>query len=179
MMDKQKRIRIVGIYLILVLALLRFLVYPLHGVVSRQKAVFAEQYDAYQLKYSLLAKQMAQPNAKAKSSIDEAAINSYLYEKEKSLSYIQADVLESLITNAQKKCLTVLNFLLAEVVIGKEISEAPVLIRLSGKPRALIDLIKMTAEQKRVWNLKSMEFNRKDEDNLFLSLTLSAFRVER
>ena len=179
MSDKQKRIKIVGIYFVLALALVRFLVYPLHGVAFRQKAVFAEQSDAYQLKQSLLARQMAQPKAETKSFIDQTTINSYLYEKGKSLSYIQAEVLESLMAYAQKKGLIVLNFELPEVVVGKEISEAPVLIRVSGRSEALIDLLRMIREERRVLNLKSIEFTRRDDEIMNLSITLSAFRVER
>ena len=179
MSDKQKRIRIIGIYLVFALVLIRFLVYPLQGVTSRQKAVFAEQYDAYQMKQSLMAKHIAQPRLKAKSFVDKTNINSYFYEKGKNLSYIQAEVLESLITYAQNKSLTVLNFELPEVVMGKEISEAPVLIRVSGKSEALIGLLRMIGEQKRVLNLKSIEFTRRDEENMNLSITLSAFRLDR
>jgi Tfp pilus assembly protein PilO len=177
--DKQKSIRIIGIYLVLVLALIRFLVYPLYGVASRQKAVFAEESDAYRLKQGLLARQMNQPSIKAKPLIDKTAISSYLYEKKKSLSYIQAEVLESLINGAQKSGLTILNFELPEAVMGKEMSEAPVLIRVSGKPEALIGLIRMIGGQRPILTLKSIEFTRRDDEVLNLSVTLSAFRMER
>ncbi|MFA5284170.1 MAG: type 4a pilus biogenesis protein PilO [Smithellaceae bacterium] len=177
--DKQKGIRIIGIYLILALTVVRLLVYPLRGAVSRQKAVFAELSDAYQLKQKLLARHIAEPQEKNKTFIDKKTINSYLYEKEKSLSYIQAEVLELLITQAQNKGLTILNFELPEVDVDKELSEAPVLIRVSGKPRPLIDLIGMIQEQKRVLNLKNIEFTRLNDEMMNLSITLSAFRLEQ
>ncbi|WP_435547443.1 hypothetical protein [Desulfobacterium sp. N47] len=175
--SKQKKIRLIGIHIILILALLRFLVYPLHGVVAAKKAVFAEQYEAYQLRNSLLARQIAQPERKAKPVIDKSAVDTYLYDKEKGISYIQADVLEWLIAYAQEKGLTVLNFELPEASAGKDLTEISVLIRLSGNADALIDTLKVAGEQKRALKLKSLEITRSGK-GLAMFLTISAFRME-
>jgi hypothetical protein len=174
----QKRIRVAGIYIILILALLRFLVYPLHGVVATKKVVLAEQREAYQIKSSLLARHSAKPAQEAKPVVDKASVSPYLYEKEKSISLIQADVLESIIAYAQEKGLTVLNFELPDAVAGKNFSEVPVLVRLSGKPDGLMDTLRMVGSQKRALNVKSAEITRSGQ-GLTLILTLSAFRMER
>ena len=174
---RQKRVRVVGIYIILILALLRFLVYPLHGAVATQKVVFAEQREAYQIRSNLLARQSAGPE-RAKPVADQSAVHAYLYEKEKSISSIQVDVLGAIIAYAQEKGLTVLNFELLDAVPRKSFSEVPVLVRLSGKPDGLMEMLRMVGSQKRALNVKSAEILRSGE-GLTLMLTLSAFRMER
>jgi Tfp pilus assembly protein PilO len=176
--SKQQRVRIAGIYIILILALLRFLVYPLHGAVDEQKLVFTEQQEAYQLKKSMLARQAARPERKEKPLAETAALYSYLYEKEKPLSDIQVDILQLITDYAQKKGLTVLNFELLEAIAGKEFSEVPVLIRLTGKPDLLIDTLGMIGAQKRALNVKSVEITGSGQ-GLTLVLTVAAFRMEK
>jgi Tfp pilus assembly protein PilO len=175
--SRQKRIRVVGIYIILILALLRFLVYPLHGAVAMQKVVFAEQREAYQIRSNLLARQSAE-SERAKPVVDKSAVSSYLYEKEKNISSIQVDVLDPILAYAQEKGLTVLNFELPEAVIGKNFSEVPVLVRLSGKPDGLMEMLRMVGSQKRALNVRSAEIIRSGQ-GLTLILGLSAFRMER
>jgi Tfp pilus assembly protein PilO len=175
--SRQKRIRVAGIYIILILALLRFLVYPLHGAVATQKIVLDEQREAYRIKSNLLARQSAEPE-RAKPVADKSAVYPYMYEKEKSISSIQVDVLGSIIEYAQEKGLTVLNFELLDAVTGKNFSEVPVLVRLSGKPDGLMEMLKMVGSQKRALNVKNAEVIRSGQ-GLALFLTVSAFRMER
>jgi hypothetical protein len=51
---KTDKLKIAGIYLIVILALLRFLVYPLYSAVEKEKRVFDAQRESNLLKVRLL-----------------------------------------------------------------------------------------------------------------------------
>lgn len=172
---RQKQIRAIGLYLIVLLALLRFLIYPLHAAVEQKKVIMGEQRESYRLKYRILESER-QGQAR-KAVVDEKAVSPHLYDKTLACSYIQADILEQLLKLAEEKGLTVLNFEMMEPIIGKTVSEAPVLIRLSGQSGAFIEVLQAIETGKKALSVKSLEITRTREDLRF-SLTLSAFRVE-
>ena len=175
---KQKNIEIkrIGIYIIIILALIRFLIYPLHASLREKKVLLGEWNENYRIKSQVLEKQ--RENLGEKTVLKKDALFPYLYDKGVPNSYIQSDVLEQVTKLAEKKGLTVLNFEMLEPVAGKGISEVPVLIRLKGKPGGFIEILKAIEMGKKILSVKSMEINRADPDFTF-SLTLSAFRVER
>lgn len=172
---RQKQIRAIGLYLIVLLALVRFLVYPLHAALQERKLILGEQYEGYQLKHRLFERQSQSKGIK--TVVNESAVLPFLYDKRLSYSYIQADILEQLLKLAEEKGLTVLNFEMMEPIIGKAVSEAPVLIRLSGQSGAFIEVLQAIENGKKARGVKSLEITRTREDLRF-SLTLSAFRVE-
>ena len=177
----QKEIRNIGIYLIVALALIRFLIYPLHASVDGKKKMLAEQQETYQVKTSLLGRHLSDKQKQAAGrtpATDQRAVLSKAYEKRSRFSRIQADTVESCVKLAEKKGLMVLDFELLEPATGRNISDVPVLIRISGQPGAFIDLLGEIEQNDKALKVKSMEINKAGADFRFF-VTLSAFRMER
>ncbi|MFA4916751.1 MAG: GspMb/PilO family protein [Syntrophales bacterium] len=175
-LNRQKEIKKIGIYVIVILALIRFVVYPLHASVEERKLMVSEQYESYRLKYQLLEKYRQLQSHSI--TVDKAVLFPYLYEREIRPSYIQTDVIEKIVKLAEKEDLTVLSFEMLEPVAEKNLSEIPVLIRLKGMPGAFIELLKTMETGEKALSIKSMEISRSGQELIF-SLTISAFRTEK
>jgi hypothetical protein len=173
---ERMQMRMIGIYVVVILALIRFLVYPLHAALQEKKTLLGERVETYRLKGQVQERQRW--DDAEKTVIDKGALLPLLYEKGTSHSHIQTDVLERLINVAEKKGLTVLNFEMLQPSAGKAISEVPVLIRLRGAPGSFIEILETIEKDEKALSVKSMEITRGDQDQLF-SLTVSAFRLER
>lgn len=166
----------IGIYLIVVLGLLRFLIYPLHENLQEKKVLLDERKESYRLKLQIFEKQLK--SQKEEKAVDKKELLPYLYDKGVQTSYIQPEVLEKVTRIAEEKGLTILNFEMLEPITGKNLSEIPILVRVRGTPRPFIETLEFVEKSERVLSIRSMEVSRGADDHLF-SLTLSAFRLER
>ena len=99
--ERKKELKIIGLYIVVILVLLRVLVYPLHGAVAAKKNTFNEYYDSYVLKYRLFEKSKAQQ--KSKPDIDKRALAHNFHTKDVRFTDIQADAIEILLKLAEKK----------------------------------------------------------------------------
>jgi hypothetical protein len=63
--------------------------------------------------------------------------------------------------------------------LGKNISEAPVLIRLEGKILDFIDILKSIEHGDKALWVKSLEINKVAGQDMRYFLTVTAFRVEK
>lgn len=172
---KKTNIRVIGIYIIIILALLRFLVYPLQASLQEKKVLLGERYESYRLKYQVQERQ--QRDQGEKTIGEKEVFLLHFYEKGFHYSYIQSDILERIIKLAEKKGMTVLNFEMLEPVAGKGISEVPILVRLKGPSGALIETLESIEKSEKMLSIRSMEITRSGQDHAY-SLTISAFRIE-
>ena len=110
---KQKNIDIrkIGIYLIIILALIRFLIYPLHASLQKKKVLLEEWYETYRIKSQV---QERQKRDQEKTLLGKDALLPHLYDKGIIYSNIQSEIIEQIINIAGKKGLTVLNFEMLE-----------------------------------------------------------------
>jgi Tfp pilus assembly protein PilO len=164
-----------GLYLIVVLALLRFLIYPLHASIQEKKVVFGEWSESYRLK---LQAQERQRGAQQKTVVEKGAVRPHLFDKGVSNTSIQTEILGWITNAAEKKGLAVLNFEMLDSMAGKNVTELPIVLRLKGRAESFIELLEMIEQNERVLSVRSMEITRSGVDQAF-SLTLSAFRVEK
>lgn len=175
--ERKKELKIIGLYVVIILVVLRIIAYPLYGAVAAKKNTFNEYYDSYVLKYRLIEKsKMEQKN---KPVTDKQALAKKFYTKDIRFSNIQADVIESMIKLVEKKGIIVLDFEMLEVAVGKNVSEVPVLIRLEGKTIDFIDILKSIEQGDKALWVKSLEINRAAGQDMRFFLTMTAFRVER
>ena len=174
--NRQKALRIVGLYILVVLALARLLVYPMNAAVAAKKVSLAEQYESYKLKYRLSERQHADRSSMA--SVDKTALFPHMYDKGIPYSHIQTDILEKVIKFAENKKMTLLNFELPEPAIGKIVSEVPVIVRFEGKPLDFMETLEMIERDTMALRIQSTEISKTGKDFHYL-LTVSAFRVEK
>jgi len=177
--QKPVQIRVIGIYIIIILALLRFLLFPLHGSIQEKKIVLGEQQETYSLKYQVFERQRENQGKKTGTETggEMDAILPQLYDKGTSNSYIYSEVLEQITKFAEEKGLVVFNLEMLEPVAGKYMNELPVVVRLKGQPGPFIETLDAIKKSEKLLSIRSMEITKTGQDQFF-SLTISAFRVE-
>ena len=168
-------VKTIGVYIIVILALLRFLIYPLHAAIKDRRAIFADQQETYLLKSRLL--QQARQTRDAEDVKDPDKMRSALYPRDMRISDIQTETLASLVKYAEKNGLNVLGFEMPEVAGSEKISEVPVVIRLSGNAESFIKLLKSIQGNKKILQVKVMDISVSGEGMTFL-VTVNAFRME-
>jgi hypothetical protein len=173
--DNKATLKSIGIYFILLLALLRFLVYPLHNKVETRKKILVEQKASYTQKirvWKTLCSRAATP------PVQKVALAPYLYEKSSDITSIQLDVVARLSRIAREQGGNMLRFELLEGVPGKSLSEAPLTVWFEGSSQALMEILRGLEETEKNLGVKEMAINKRS-DGLVLSLTLSAYRLEQ
>jgi len=174
----QKTFKAIGVYIIVILALVRFAIYPLQEFADKEKVIFTELSDAYELKARNLERKSSGGPKQAQAGVDKSQVMSYFYERATPFSEIQADVLQNIVSLSEKKGLAVQSFEMLEPVSGKLISEIPITIRLAGKPADILEVIQFVVSEKKLLSVKSLEMNKSGQE-LLLSLNLAAYRVEK
>ena len=175
-LNRKKTLRTVGLYILVILALARFLIYPMNAAVAGKKVSLDEQYESYTLKYRLLERQKGDQSGGAK--VDKTLLFPHLYEKSINYSRIQTDILEKVIKFAEKKKMILYNFEMPEPAIGKNVSEVPVIVRFQGKPLDFMETLEMLEKDTMILRIKSTEISKIGKDFNYL-LTICAFRVEK
>jgi len=168
-------VKTIGVYIIIILALLRFLIYPLHAAVKDRRAIFADQQETYLLKSRLL--QQARQTRDAGDVKDPNKVRSSLYPRSARFSDIQTEMLTAIAKYAEKNGLNVLGFEMPEVASSEKISEVPVVIRLSGNTESFVKLLKSIQENNKILAVKAMDISVSGEGMTFL-VTVNAFRME-
>lgn len=166
----------IGIYLIILLALLRFWVYPFHHSLIEKKFVLEELSESFRLKSQIFEKHKYHQNNF--NIVGKDTLFPFVYEKEIPYSNIQVEVLGYLQELAEKNGLTFINFEMMEPVVSRGISEVPVLVRLKGPPGTFIEVLKGIEKGERLLVTKTLEITRSDPD-LNFSLMVSSFRIEK
>jgi hypothetical protein len=177
---RQQAIREMGVYIVIILALVRFLVYPLHGAATAKKADLAEQRQSYSLKSRLLERREAEDRARPVLVDADAkgALFPGVYEKGVGYFDIQADMVDIIVKFTEAKGMVITNFEFPEPVFGKNVTEIPVVLRLQGKMLDFIEILKIIENNERLLKVKAVEINNRGKEYGY-SLTITAFRVEK
>ena len=174
--DKQQKIKVIGLYVIIVLAVMRFLLYPLYGAVQSAKTLLADEYANYHAKQQLLVKYRQAGEAARPATVSSQAIVPRLYEKGIPIATIQAEVLESLLKKADLCRLTVQNYETPEAAGGKSMGVIPVVIRVQGSAEGFIQFLQEISKEKKVLSVQSMEVRTIGAETRY-DLTIAAFRL--
>jgi hypothetical protein len=173
--DKQQKIKVIGLYVIIILVMMRFLLYPLHGAVKSTKNVLADEYENYRVKQQLLMKY--RQTGVAKPATDNSpTIAPRLYEKGIPIATIQAEVLEVLLKKAELYRLTVQNYEIPEAGGGNSVGVIPVIIRVKGPAEGIIEFLQAIPKEKKALAVQSMEVRTIGNETRY-DLTIAAFRL--
>lgn len=173
--DNKATLKNIGIYLILLLALLRFLVYPLHNTMEARKQILVEQKAAYTQKirvWKRLCSRVATP------PVRKDALAPCLYEKSSDITSIQLDVVARLSRVAREQGGEMMRFELLEGIPGKSLSEAPLTVWFEGSSQTLMEILQGLEATEKTLAIKEMAIDKRSH-GFVLSLTLSAYRLER
>jgi len=176
MNQKSISIRVIGIYIVIILAIVRFLIYPLQDTLREKKILLNEWYETYRIKAEAHGRQ--ERDQRKMDILDRSLLFPHLYDKEVPISLIHSDILEQAIELAEKRGMTIINFEMLTPMIGKGWSEVPILIRFKGQMVPFIETLEVLQNSEKLLNVRSMEISASGQEQVFL-LTLSAFRLER
>lgn len=165
----------VGIYLVLILAVLRLIVYPLHISLKDKRAAYNDLQQTHATKTRLLERLHSVKNDDANR--DQKKARQALYESNTRITEVQAVMLTDLSEMAVKRGLTVSGFETPEAVAGKKISEVTVVLKLKGNASSLIEMLRAIPQHKKAFVIKAMEITTTSE-NMNFTLTVSAYRME-
>ncbi len=168
----------IGICVIIILAIARFIVYPLHGYIAKKKVVFNEFNDAFRIKEQHFTRQSMGRQHPTNARIVKKDVAPYVYERELPFSSVQAEVIDAIVKIAEKKGLSVQNYEMLEATTGKMISDVPIRISLAGKPEDLLAVLKSIVSEGKAVQIKNLEMSKR-ADEMTMMLALSAFRLER
>jgi hypothetical protein len=173
--DKQQMIKVIGLYVIIILAVMRFLIYPLHGAIKSTKNLLSDEVENYRVKQQLLMK-YRQTGVAEPATVNSPTIVPRLYEKDIPVATIQAEVLESLLKKAELYRLTVQNYETPETGEGKSVGVIPVIIRVRGPAEGFIEFLQAIQKEKKALAVQSMEVRAIGADTRY-DVTIAAFRL--
>jgi Tfp pilus assembly protein PilO len=165
----------IGVYVIIILALVRFLVYPLHAAVADRRAALDDQRERNGIRTRMIEQLRQGPRTDVTQ--DAVRMRSALYPREASISKVQTDVVTMIRELSEGKGMALTGFEMPEAVMGKKITEVPVVVRLKGRAQSLLDLLKAVSTQDKVMLIRAMEVSANGPE-LTVSLTMRVLRLE-
>jgi hypothetical protein len=128
-------LKVVGLYLVIFLIIIKFVAIPLHGRLEGKEKVLAEySFSVKELQRRLDALAPRKDGTARGRSLPVS--QEMLYPKGTIAYAIQAELLQSLFWAAENQGMAVLNFELQVPTPVKSVSEIPILLNLKGPPRA-------------------------------------------
>ncbi len=175
---KRERLRIIGLYLIIILAILIFALSPLNNSVEEKKTLLNEYLETYRTKAMLVNKKKQVDETVSKSiSEQEKKLLTSLFPKDSLNSEIQIKTLKAIIKSAKKNGLSMIDFQLPDYSVSKDLSEVSVLVRLQGMPDAIMRLLKDINKMKTLTDVKNFKLVRSAKQ-FILTLTLVTYKIE-
>lgn len=176
---KGLRLKTAGLYLIAILAVIRFVLLPLNSNVKNKETLLNEHIETYTAKAALLQKQGNADSGRSKASPEEEKrVIESLYPMSFQYAVIQAEMLTALMKEAEKDGLSVSNFELLEISPSENLSEVPVVLRLSGNLKDMLSYLKQIDRMPKKTDIKTIEISKNGEQYNF-TMTFTAYRVEK
>jgi len=172
---KREDLRKIGIYLIIILSIINFIIKPLNSKIKRNKGMLSELKQTYLLKKELYEKKLYL--TQTSQVIGEPKSLSLLYSKDISYNLIRTKVLKWLIKKAEEKGLMVRSFEIPEVKKEKEITRINVLLCLKGKIKPFLEYLKMVETYNKLILIRNLELYPLGQE-FNITITFSFFRRE-
>lgn len=174
---KRERLRIMGIYLIIILVFLRFVLWPLSSSVEDKTNLLDEYLETYRTMAMLVQRKKSGDDTIDKSDTGQKKkLIASLYPKDSRISEIQPETIRAVLEIAEMNDLSVINFQLPDATISKDLSEVSIVIRLSGMPKAIINLLKEINQMEKLTDVRILQLIKSNQ--LTLILTLTRYRIE-
>ncbi|MBF0337030.1 MAG: hypothetical protein HQL05_04290 [Nitrospirae bacterium] len=129
----------------------------MHRKIEEKRGLLSELQATYTSKQQLMRRYMSL-DAGADPAIEQE-LATLLYPRDANRTEIQTDLVRAVTGLAEKRALNVLNFQLLEDTQEAVLSDASVLIRVSGQIRAAIELLKDILEVRPILTVKDVEIS--------------------
>ena len=107
---KKEDVRTAGIYLVIILALLRLAILPLNNSLAAKKTMLDEYMETYRTRMTTAQKQESAAEEKSRRSTEEEKVLESLYPKDSSSETIQLAVLRMVMKTAEKEGISILSY---------------------------------------------------------------------
>lgn len=162
-----------GIYIIVALIILKFVITPLNGKLKEKREIMQEIAQSLSLKKDIYERKLAEIELAKKTPKSLQ----YIYDKKYSYNSIRNVVLNWLMDEAEKKGLSVVNFELPEIKKGKVLSEISVTIRFKGKMKPFLDYLEIVEQTDKLLLIKNLDISKTGQD-MNIAISVSFFRSE-
>lgn len=149
-----KQLKKIGLYLLIVLSIIRFVSVPLNNTVKEKKTTIGQYLDTYQSKVELLKRHRPSEDAPELGGISTKLLHS----NGKRDSTVQTEILSFTTRTAEEEGLSVINFELIEAVEEPLYKEIPIFIRLKGNIENSLEFFKAIQKKTPVLRTIDMEF---------------------
>ncbi|MBF0607035.1 MAG: GspMb/PilO family protein [Candidatus Magnetobacterium sp. LHC-1] len=129
----------------------------MHRKIEEKRGLLSELQAVYDSKQQLMRRYMSL-DAGADPALEQE-LATLLYPRDANRTEIQTDLVRAVTGLAEKRALNVLNFQLLEDTQEAVLSDASVLIRVSGQIRAAIELLKDILEARPILTVKDVEIS--------------------
>ncbi|MBV6341978.1 GspMb/PilO family protein [Candidatus Magnetobacterium casense] len=129
----------------------------MHRKIEEKRGLLSELQAVYDSKQQLMRRYMSLDTGADPALEQELA--TLLYPRDANRTEIQTDLVRAVTGLAEKRALNVLNFQLLEDTQEAVLSDASVLIRVSGQIRAAIELLKDILEARPILTVKDVEIS--------------------
>ena len=178
-MIKREKLRDIGIYLIIILCLLMFVLSPLNKSLKDKKTILNGYLEAYEIK-AVLAQRKRQVNETVNKSISEQEkeLLASLYTKDSLVSEVQIETLEAVTKSVEKNGLNLIHFQLPDTSVSKDLREISIIISVTGMLKDIIGLLKELNEMKMITDVKYLQISTGRKQLFTVKLTLVNYRIE-
>ena len=174
---KKEDLRILGIYLVVILALVRLVLLPLNNSLRAKKTMLDEYRETYRTKMMTEQKQGYADKERGRLEAGEKKLALSIYPKDSSAQAIQVEVLRMVLKTAEKNKVSVLSYEFPDPLQGKNLSEVSMQLKLSAAPAAMVKFLKELEGTKRLMDVTNFRADR-NVNNLDAALTLSVYKSE-
>lgn len=140
--------------LVLTLALIKFVLLPMHKSLTQQKELYNQYLAQYAQKRQLLERKIEEFSRYEVTAPtgNDTYLPSYLYPKEEDPLAIQLSLMKKLLSKLKEHRLELLSFELPHLSYGKNLTEIPINLRFKGKIKNVFDFFRdLEKEEKRIF----------------------------
>ncbi|MBF0344108.1 MAG: hypothetical protein HQL06_07740 [Nitrospirae bacterium] len=146
-----------GLFLVIILFVLRLVIVPAHQTIEKKKGLLSELQSAYVTKQQLMQRYLTL-DMKEDPAL-EKELTTTLYPKDSNKTAIQTELIQFITMLSEKRALNVLNFQMLDSIEDPVFSEAAVLVRVSGQIKTVIELLKELLNTRPLLMVKDIEIN--------------------
>lgn len=165
-------------YVLIVLALVRFLLIPAKDLLTREREVFENyKHKLYQKQLQLAKIQERYNQTEQNLNTSKKIIPDYIYSSEVDPFELQLRILKNILKVIQEKKLELQGFSLPSISYGKTITEIPIELRFSGRPKDVFSLLDYLEKQEKRIYIKDCSISETSR-RLFVFMTITVIKSE-
>jgi Tfp pilus assembly protein PilO len=177
MIEKEK-LRLLGIYVIVILMVLRFFVVPYSHSLQSKKELLESLVETYQSNTQRISNLENQKKVQQEETLLQIQLDKDFYPKSMPYTIIQVNLLKKLIEKAAKNKLDFVNFELPEVNTGKNVSQIKVVLRLNGEPKDFVNFLGSLNKLNKKTDITSLQITKAMQNKFLYTITFAVYRIE-